>query len=157
TLGSKVEHNDYTGVEFEPSARLSWTVTANDALWAAVSRAVRTPSRIDHDLSEGVPPYLVILKGGADFSSERVVAYELGYRGEISPKLTASLSTFFNQYGNVRSTSVTPNTILPFYFANNVEGNTYGAELSAAYAVSASWTLHAGYDLLKEHLHVRDG
>ena len=80
TLGSKLEHNDYTGFEFEPNARLSWILSSNQALWAAVSRAVRTPSRIDQDLSEAAPPHFVLLKGGSDFTSESVVAYELGYR-----------------------------------------------------------------------------
>ena len=53
TVGSKLEHNDYTGFEYEPDARLSWTFDSSQALWGAVSRAVRTPSRIDRDLSEG--------------------------------------------------------------------------------------------------------
>src|SRR5579859_7008191 len=78
TLGTKLEHNDYTGFEFEPDARFSWAVSSEQALWAAVSRAVRTPSRIDHDLSEGTPPYLVLLKGSANFTSEALLAYELG-------------------------------------------------------------------------------
>ena len=56
TLGSKIEHNDYTGFEYEPSGRLQWNVTTNQMLWGAVSRAVRTPSRVDED--EFLPTYL---------------------------------------------------------------------------------------------------
>jgi iron complex outermembrane receptor protein len=157
TIGSKLEHNDYTGFEYEPNARLSWILDSTQALWGAVSRAVRTPSRIDEDLSEGVPPYLVLLKGSTDFTSESVVAYELGYRTQLNSQFTASVSTFYNHYNDVRSTSFTPLTVLPLYFANNLEGDTDGVEFSGNYRVSDEWSLHAGYTFLNEHLRVKPG
>jgi iron complex outermembrane receptor protein len=157
TLGTKLEHNDYTGFEFEPDARLSWALNSSQALWAAVSRAVRTPSRIDTDLSEGTPPYLVLLKGNPDFTSEALLAYELGYRAQLSSVFTASVSSFYNQYNDVRSTSFTSGTILPLYFANNLEGDTYGLEFSGNYQVTEDWSLHAGYTLLRENLRVKPG
>ena len=157
TLGTKLEHNDYTGFEFEPDARLSWILNSSQSLWAAVSRAVRTPSRIDHDLTEGTPPYLEILKGGSDFTSEALLAYELGYRAQLTSQITTSVSTFYNQYNDVRSTSFTPGTILPLYFQNNLEGDTYGMEFSGNYQVSQDWSLHAGYTLLRENLRVKPG
>ena len=88
-MGTKLEHNDYTGFEVEPSARLQWNVTPKQMLWAAVSRAVRTPSRIDVDLSEPGPGHLLtILQGGRSaYTSESVIAYELGYRAQLNPKL----------------------------------------------------------------------
>jgi iron complex outermembrane recepter protein len=157
TLGSKLEHNDYTGFEVEPNARLSWILDSSQALWAAVSRAVRTPSRIDQALSEGTPPYLVLLKGNSDFNSESVLAYELGYRAQLNSQLNASISTFYNHYNDVRSTSFTPGTVLPLYFANNLEGDTDGVEFSGNYQVSNNWSLHAGYTFLNEHLRVKPG
>ena len=157
TIGSKLEHNDYTGFEFEPNARLGWTLSSSQSLWGAVSRAVRTPSRVDHDLSEGTPPSLVLLEGGADFGSETVIAYELGYRAQLNSALTASVSSFYNHYNDVRSTSFTPGTILPLFFANNLEGDTDGVEFSGNYRVSEAWSLHAGYTLLVEHLRVKPG
>ena len=72
-------------------------------------------------------------------------------------KLSSSVSAFLNQYQDVRSTSITPVTIVPFYFANNLEGSTNGLELSGNLQVSEAWSLHAGYTLLKEHLHVKPG
>jgi iron complex outermembrane receptor protein len=157
TLGSKLEHNDYTGFEWEPSARLRWDVTASQMLWAAVSRAVRTPSRIDRALSEGEPPYFVLLAGNPDFESEKLIAYELGYRAQLGPKLSTSISTFYNQYDDIRSTSVNPATIFPLFFQNNVQGETYGIEFSAAYQLFAWWRLRGGYDYLHEHLYVTPG
>jgi len=120
-------------------------------------RAVRTTSRIDRDLSEAAPPYLVVLKGGSNFTSETVIAYELGLRAQFNSRFTASISSFYNEYNDVRSASVTPNTFFPFYFANNVAGHTDGLELSGNYQVVDGWSLHAGYTLLEEHLHVKPG
>ena len=157
TVGTKLEHNDYTGFESEPNARLSWILNPSQAVWAAVSRAVRTPSRFDHDLSEGSPPYPVFLKGGSDFTSESVIAYELGYRAQLNSKATASVSTFYNRYNDVRSISLTPVTLFPVYFANNLQGDTQGLEFSGNYQVSDAWSLHAGYTLLREHLRVKPG
>jgi len=163
TLGTKIEHNDYTGVEVEPSARLQWNVTPKQMLWGAVSRAVRTPSRIDRDLSQpGPSSLLVLLQGGQNFESETVIAYELGYRAQPTAKLQTSLSAFYNDYDHVRST--TTNSTLdsfglpfPFFFQNNLEGHTYGFELSANYQLLDWWRLHGGYDLLKEDIRVKPG
>ena len=157
TVGTKVEHNDYTGTEWEPNIRLRWDVSPTQMLWAAVSRAVRTPSRIDHDLSEGTPPNFVLLKGGSDFESEKVVAYEVGYRAQLGAKASTSISAFYNEYNDVRSTSFTPNTVLPFFFANNLEGDTRGFEFTADYQAEDWWRLHAGYDLLLENIGVKPG
>ena len=157
TLGSKLERNDYTGFEVEPNMRLSWILNSKQALWSAISRAVRTPSRIDQDFSEAAPPHFVLLEGGSRFTSESVVAYELGYRLQLAQRVSASISTFFNHYDDIRSTTITPGTILPFYFANGIEGDTDGLEFSSNYQASDAWSVHAGYTLLKEHLHVKPG
>jgi iron complex outermembrane recepter protein len=157
TVGSKIEHNDYTGFEYEPNVRMQWSWVENQALWGAVSRAVRTPSRVDEDEKEGAPPLLVILEGSSDFRSEEVIAYELGYRAQVTPRASVTLSTYYNDYNDVRSTGFTPATIIPFYFQNNVAGHTYGAEWSGNYQVLDDWSLHLGYDLLQEKLHVKPG
>lgn len=156
TLGTKLEHNDYTGIEVEPSGRLQWNLTPQQMLWAAVSRAVRTPSRVDRDVREpntATP----ILAGESSFDSETVIAYEIGYRAQLTTKISTSISTFYNDYDHIRSLSFTPGTIIPLYFANNLEGDTYGTEITADYQLLDWWRLHAGYDLLKEHIRVESG
>ena len=155
-LGSKLEHNDYTGYEVEPNTRLQWAVTPSQALWSAISRAARTPSRVDRDVAEPAGP-LVVLEGSRNFGAEYVTAYELGYRVQASERVTGSISTFYNEYTEIRSTSITPGTVIPFFFANNLEGHTYGAEISASWQVLDRWSLHLGYDLLEERLHVKPG
>jgi iron complex outermembrane receptor protein len=157
TVGSKLEHNDYTGFEIEPNVRLQWSWTPNQTLWSAVSRAARTPSRIDRDLTEPAPPTITVLKGNRNYGSEYVTAYELGYRGEISSRMTGSLSTFYNEYRDVRSASITPGTIIPLFFANNIAGHTDGLELSVRYQLAQFWALRVSYDYLQESLHVRPG
>jgi iron complex outermembrane receptor protein len=156
-LGTKLEHNGYTGWEVQPNVRFQWTFADEKSLWGAVSRAVRTPSRIDTDFYEAPPPNFLLLKGSPDFESERLIAYELGYRGEVGPRFSSSVSTFYNVYSDLRSTSYTPATVLPFYFANNLEGDTYGLEFSGDYQATPNWSLHAGYTLLREHLIVKPG
>jgi iron complex outermembrane receptor protein len=157
TLGTKVEHNDYTGFEVEPSARIQWNVTDKQMIWGAVSRAVRTPSRYDRDLSEPSPAFGMFLTGNSSFESETLIAGELGYRAQIGKKLSASLSAFYNDYDNLRSLSATPGTFVPLFWGNNLEGDTWGFELSADYQILDWWRLHGGYDFLKEDIHVKPG
>ncbi len=163
TAGTKLEHNDYTGYEVEPSARLQWNLATNQTLWSAVSRAVRTPSRIDHDLSEPAPAaVLVVLQGGSDFESETLLAYELGYRVQANSKLSVSIATFYNDYDDIRSTEPSahpfiPGLPFPLTFQNDLQGHTYGMELSANYQLLEGWRLHAGYNLLQEDLRVKPG
>ncbi|HKT73875.1 MAG TPA: TonB-dependent receptor [Steroidobacteraceae bacterium] len=155
-IGSKVEHNDYTGYEFEPNVRLQWNGVPQQTIWSAVSRAARTPSRIDRDLAEPAPPRTPILAGSPRFGSEYVTAYELGYRGQLAPPLSASLSLFYNSYRDVRSTSLSP-TILPLFFANNLEGHTSGVELSTRWRLTDAWSMRVGYEYLNEDLRVKPG
>jgi iron complex outermembrane recepter protein len=165
-LGTKVEHNDYTGFEFEPSGRLVWTPTERQTVWTAVSRAVRAPSRIDRDVRLPTPlaaPLVNnLLVGGSGFESETVIAYELGYRLQIGPKLSASIATFYNEYDDVRSTSLSPPDPIfglpfPLFYENNLEGETYGFELSADYQVLKWWRLHAGYTFLRGDIDIQSG
>jgi iron complex outermembrane receptor protein len=165
TLGTKLEHNGYTGFEYEPSARLQWNYASQQMLWAAVSRAVRTPSRIDRDLREPTllpaPFPASILNGSDDFSSENLAAYELGHRAQLGAQLATSLSLFYNDYRDIRSTTPGPPGFpsfgFPLVFANDLEGETYGLELSASYQPFDAWRLRGGYNLLEEHLRVKPG
>ena len=156
TLGTKLEHNSYTGSEWEPNGRLRWSPTPTQNLWAAVSRAVRIPSRLDRNLTEPSPP-VTLIEGSPNFVSETVIAYELGYRVQFDQKASASVSTFYNDYQHLRSLDLTPVTLLPLHYENDLEGHTYGTEVSADYQLLAWWQLRGGYDLLEEHIWVRPG
>ena len=152
TLGTKVDHNDYTGVEYQPSTRLSWTPTSKQTVWASVSRAVREPSRIDRDLySPGTPPYF--LAGGPNFESEVLRAYELGFRSQLSHALTVSVAGFYDSYDKLRSIEAGP----PFVLANGLDGNSHGVEASASVQAREWWRLSGGYTYLELELEASPG
>src|SRR6185295_13075272 len=95
TLGSKLEHNDFSGFEAEPSIRLAWTPDERQTIWGAVSRAVRSPSRIDSEVYVPAPPVapgVTNLAGGPNFDSEKLLAFELGYRVRPIKPLWLSVS-----------------------------------------------------------------
>ncbi len=156
TLGTKVEHNDYTGIEVEPSARLSYRLSDSQTLWTAVSRAVRMPARYDRDIFLPNPPP-VVASGNKDFASETLMAYEAGYRMQLARGLSGSVSVFYNDYHRLRSFGPAAGTARPIFLANNLYGETHGLELSTQYQVLPSWRLRADYDLLLEHLHLQPG
>jgi iron complex outermembrane receptor protein len=106
--GVKAEKNDYTGWEYLPNLRLSWRLPANQLVWAAVSRAVRTPSRLDRDL---YTPALI--NGGPDFTSEDLIAYELGYRAQPTDRFWFSASAYYNVYDKLRTLEATTPAIYP--------------------------------------------
>lgn len=156
-LGTKLEHNDYTGFVLEPNARLRWNVTDNQLLWAAVSRAVRIPSRVDRDLRQATPPYFQLLVGNPDFRSETVIAWESGFRSTFGTKATGSISFFYNQYDDIRSAVLDPVNVFPVTFENGIEGETYGWELSMTWQVTDWWRLTTNYNRLWEDLRIAEG
>lgn len=150
TIGTKLEHNEYTGFEYQPSARLAWQLDARNLLWSAVSRAIRTPSRIDGELyAPGNPPFTVLV-GNPAFESEKLLAYELGYRAQAYQRLSTSVSTFYNDYDDLRSVErLNPPATSPVFLGNTLTARSYGAELTADYAVTDTWRLRAGYTQFK--------
>ena len=149
TLGTKLEHNDFSGFEAQPSARLAWMPAEGHTLWAAVSRAVRSPSRIDTDFEvPGNPPFQLV--GDKNFQSETVLAYEAGYRVRPIERATISLATFYNDYNNLRSIDAVSPT--EFVIGNGFNGQTWGAELSGTFQAADWWRLRAGYTYLHKDL-----
>jgi iron complex outermembrane recepter protein len=146
TLGTKIEHNDYTGFEYQPSARLAWKLAERQTVWGAVSRAVRTPSRIDRDFYAPSSPPFSVLAGGSGFDSEKMIAYELGYRIQPHHRVSFSLAAYYNDYDDVRSAErINPPAPFPLRIGNGLEGEAYGAELTADYRATDWWRLRAGY------------
>jgi iron complex outermembrane receptor protein len=154
-VGTKYEHDAYTRGEPLPDARLSWKLSDNNLLWAAVSQAVRAPSRLDRDLFEVSGP-VVLIRGG-DFQDERLTAYELGYRSQPSAKSSLSISMFYNAYNDLRSVQYSPGPALPAMFANGMAGNTHGIEAWGNYQMNEWWRLSAGGNWLHENLHYDPG
>jgi iron complex outermembrane receptor protein len=150
-LGTKIEHNDYTGFEIQPSGRVNWRLSQSGTLWAAVSRALRTPSRIDRELFvPAQPPFF--LAGGPGFHSEEELAYELGYRHQQG-SLALSVATFYSRYHGLRSLEqANPPAATPIVIGNGQDGESYGGEVTAEYWLTSRWRVHAGYTELRVHI-----
>jgi iron complex outermembrane recepter protein len=158
TVGAKLEHNDYTDWEIQPSVRLAWRLGGEQTLWSAVSRAVRTPSRIDRDFYAPATPPFTLLQGGPEFVSEKLLSYELGYRVQPHTQLALALATYYNDYDDLRSVEPTnPPAPFPIVLANGLRGKSYGAELTADYHVNERWRVRAGYTELRSHSEPKPG
>jgi len=172
TVGSKVEHNDYTGVELQPSARLAWTPNSRHTAWWSVTRAVRTPSRVETDyttasLLNPATPLFVRLQPNPAFTSEELVAYETGYRVRLAEPVHLTFSGFYNVHDDVVSTEIfaavpdpMPNPVrlvIPVTFANGLAGNSYGAEVTADARPAPWWRVTGNYSYLRAEFHKQPG
>jgi iron complex outermembrane recepter protein len=151
-LGTKVEYSSFSGSAVMPSARIGWDVDTRNFLWAAISRAVRSPSRLERDLS--APG---IVNTSPDFQSEKLIAYEAGWRSQVRERATVSVSLFYNDYTDLRTTSPAPITILPVTFGNGWEGHTYGVDVWASYSPVSWWRINPGFGLLRKDFHLKPG
>ena len=169
TFGTKVEHHDFTGFEIQPSIRFLWTPHLEHAFWGAISRAVRTPSRADRDqrfiaavvsadeLSAPLPG-LVMINGDEQFTSEILLAFDLGYRTHFGNHLSLDLATFYNIYDDLRSTEPAlpfrretpspPHLVIPLVAANKLSARTSGVELAVDWQALAWWRLRSAYTFL---------
>ncbi len=183
TLGTKLEHNDYTGFELQPGARLLWTPTPHQSVWTSVARAARTPSRIDSDLSafgytdekEGILPGFPILtqavvRGNDNLESETLDAFELGYRVQPTPKVSLDICGFYNRYDKLHVYVYQPGyRVLSYYpwpfgaipreveldlqIDNAMHAESFGLELTATTQMTDSWRMIWGYSWIDTSLY----
>ena len=154
-MGARIERNDYTGNEFLPSARLAWKVAPNSLLWAATSRTVRAPSRLDRDAYvPGKPPFL--LNGGSNVVSEIANVLEIGFRNQPTARISYSVTLFHNIYDDLRTQELAPSQTFVF-FGNQMEGSASGMEMWGTWQASRRWRLSGGLTLLRERLHLKPG
>jgi len=166
TLGTKVEHNDFSGFEVQPSVRAAWVVSGAQTLWAAVSRAVRVPTRLERDVSidasnPAANPVFRLL-GNKDFAAEELLAYELGYRWQVSSTVSLDLAGFHNRYRRLASlepstpfVDATGKVIVPIVNQNLTDGRATGVEMQAAYSPVQRWQLVGTYSYISLDLEPR--
>jgi len=169
TVGTKLEHNTFSGFEVQPSGRLLWTPSAHQSVWLAATRAVRTPSRIEDNFRFSflaVPsiPLFLRLIGDGDFSSEQLVGYEAGYRRFLKPSVYLDVAAYYNQYDDllsvenqppfVETTPLPPRLVLPLFLRNGVTAITKGVEISPVWEPVPWWRLKGSYSYL--HLNARN-
>jgi len=169
-LGSKVEYNVFTGVEFQPSVRTAWNPHPNHTIWAAFSRAVRLPNLSEEDFqvnrilipafsTDNPSPWPIFIQESNDgrTDAEVLLAYELGYRLKASEKVNFDFTAYYFDYDNLIEINdglptppfgtVPPGTIitLPVFNANSLKGEIYGVELSGQWEVFRNWRLSGSY------------
>jgi iron complex outermembrane receptor protein len=161
TLGTKVEHNDFSGFELQPSIRAAWDISPAHTVWAAVSRAVRVPSRLERDIfidaSDPAGNPVLRLLGNDDFESEELLAYELGHRWRALPNLHFDVTVFENHYDGLSSLEVGApfadpsdgRTVIPISSQNLTAGRTRGAEALVSFSPAEWWRLSASYSYLE--------
>jgi iron complex outermembrane recepter protein len=174
TVGTKFEHNYYTGFGVMPSARAALAVTTRQTLWAAFSRAVRTPSALDASFRANFgalpgtnPPEVFSFVGNPNVQNEDLNAYEFGYRTQATSRLSLDIASYYNDYDNQESTELgtpffenspaPPHLVLPFTYENLLYGESHGMEMFADWQPTHRWTLSPGYTLERIHMHLSPG
>jgi iron complex outermembrane receptor protein len=157
TVGTKLERNDFSGFEVQPSGRAAWTVSPPHTVWAAVSRAVRVPTRLERDVTidvtdpEGNP--VVRLVGNDAFESETLWAYEIGHRWHRPSSVLIDVAAFHNRYDGLASLELEPpfldpahgRTVIPLRNRNLTDGHAQGVEILSTVSPRREWRITTSY------------
>jgi iron complex outermembrane recepter protein len=172
TVGTKLDHNYYTGFSLLPSARLAWTPRPRHMFWAAISQVDRVPAETDTASrtnfagfqGPGGTPTLLALLGNPNFGNEGLIAYETGYRTTLLRNLSIDLATYYSDYSHQQTTeSATPffetspapsHLVLPLTYQNLMHGEAHGLEIATNWKVTDRWTLSPGYAFEQIHMHL---
>ena len=187
SIGAKLEYSDATGVDAMPSLRALYAFDTTSNVWAAISRGVRAPALTEHHGRLGGGPQLAPLTavnptpvpirgelwGVENMQTEKVTAYELGVRHDLSPVLRVDLAVFYNDFEGLRGPGETlPLTCEPSGVAisqnplcvfgsthllaaveitNVYDTSAYGGELVLTYAPLSNWRLLGSYSRISHH------
>lgn len=152
TFGVRAERNDYTGLEWLPNARATWRLADDQVLWGALTRTVRSPSRIDRELLvPGMPPYALV---PGDFRSEIAKVAELGWRARPWPGATLSLTAFHHDFERLRTARLRGGEL---QFVNGGEGRLHGLEGWLDYTVMRDWRLVGGFVFMRDRYRLQPG
>jgi iron complex outermembrane receptor protein len=153
TVGSKIGRNNFTGLELQPNVRLRVHPDRHSTAWAAVSRAIRLPTRFDNDLRLVNPSTgALVLTASDDFEAESVVAVEGGYRLVPHPRLSLDAAVFTNGYERLRSQELTFTPAPLLVLDNELNARTHGVEVASTFQAAPNWRLHGSYAWLHKTL-----
>jgi iron complex outermembrane receptor protein len=169
-LGIKIEHNGYSGFEWQPSGSLVINPSGRQTLWGSISRAVRTPSRVDEDIQltrflrplNAFVPIFARQTGDQEFRPEEIIAYQAGYRIQPASSLSFDLTAFLNDHRDllslrpgapVQENEPAPiHVVVPVFHSNGISGKSHGIEFASDWQVAARWRVLAAYSYLRLHL-----
>jgi len=171
TLGSKLEHQPYTGFQFEPSAQVVWTPTERQTVWISASQAVKEVSREEEGLQIDVYTFalpgagfgVAQYNGSTTAQAERFRDFEIGYRAQPVKQFSVDVAAFAGSYHNMETVDPgapffatdqgPPHLVLPYFFGNTAGAHTLGGELFANWSATSRWRVSAGYTAI--HLDVK--
>jgi iron complex outermembrane receptor protein len=164
TLGTKLEHNDFSGFEVQPSVRAAWDLSNTRTLWGAVSRAVRVPTRIEQNeyivVTDPTASEVGVVLGSRNFHAEEVLAFELGYRWRPLADLSLDFTAYRNRYTGLASLELgtpfldaaTGQIIVPLLTENLIDGHATGLEGLVQYSPVEWWRLSVSYSYIQMSL-----
>jgi iron complex outermembrane recepter protein len=172
TLGTKIEHDYFSGYSLMPAASAAWMITRNRTLWASVARAERTPSYLDANIRLNVggfigadgTPVLISVFGNPHLADEGMNAYEAGYRASLRKSFALDVAAYYDTYDHQETTEPAalftenspwpPHTVIPSVYENLMHGESHGAEAFATWSPSGRFTLAPGYayEVVRMHL-----
>ena len=175
TIGSKFEHNSYSGFEYEPSIQFAWSPTSAHTVWASASRAIQQPSWVYADIqwdagSANVPgagTAIVQISGNPELPASRVFDYELGYRTRLSEQISLDATVFYTDYNGIQTIEpetpfftvnpAPPHLVLPYVVADFGSAKNYGVEASAHWDIAKWWRISPGFSYLQSKLGLDPG
>jgi iron complex outermembrane recepter protein len=171
SVGSKFVRTNFVGFQGEPNARLLWTPTDKQSLWAAFTQAVRTPSDAERNfalsgfigLTPGGLPFFARFNPNPNFRSEELDGYEVGYRRGLAKNVYLDIATFYNRYSDlfsedlagapfVENNPAPTHVLLPARFGNGLKGTTKGVEFSPEWKPVSFWRLRGTYSYLQMNI-----
>ncbi|HEX4807474.1 MAG TPA: TonB-dependent receptor, partial [Bryobacteraceae bacterium] len=170
TVGTKLLHSNFTTFEPEPSARLAWTPTQNQTVWAAFTHAVRTPSDVEENFTisgylgptpSGLQAFAAFLPN-AKFAPEQLNGYELGYRRLLRKNVLIDFAGFANHYHDLFDEELETGAfsffpsdmppplhlVVPVQSRNGLLGHTTGFEIAPEWRPAKFWRLRGSYSYL---------
>jgi iron complex outermembrane receptor protein len=164
-VGSKLEHHTDVGWSLLPTARALWKLSANQRLWGAVSRARRTPARVERAVRLNFSvepsdflPVVVGFQGNPAFQSENLVQAEAGYRLTVGSAAEMEVAAFRARYSGLMTTEpqtpvfepapAPPHLFLAMRAANLLDADTTGFEINASWMPHPVWRFDAAYSAL---------
>jgi len=166
TIGSKIEHNAYTGFEFEPSVQLLWQPNERHTLWLSLARAVTQTSREQTDLRVDLATFpthdggfgVLQLSGDPNAPAQELYDFEVGYRAQLSKRFSLDTSIFMGSYSNLQGAVVgtpfftmdagPPHLVLPLFFTNIASAHTLGAEATGTWKVTSRWKINPSFSAI---------
>jgi len=148
TAGVKVEQNAFSGADVQPNVRARWQLPARQTVWGAVARAARRPTRFDDDIVVSTPTGIDLIRGDDDFRSEKLTAFEAGYRAQPTQMFSIEAAVFVHRYDRLRSQEQPIDVPFPLFVGNTLNGRAAGFELGVNVQPIPRWRTHVGYTRL---------